>query len=251
MNRLILVIIFFICCTVWAQPTSFRLHSHNDYSQLVPFWNAYAQGMRSIEIDLVLQHNQLYVAHDIEDANPLRTIERLYLNPLSDVAELGLGQVKGLQFLIDLKGDADRSMALLVPILKNYEDIILEHDIRFVISGNKPNVVLFSRMPAYILDDYQLLELPTDPSVLERIAMVSYNFGEFSSWGGVGQIPDSDLHLLKGIVDDVHRIGKPIRFWATPDTPEAWSFLFDLGVDFINTDKPCELRVYVTQQIHK
>ena len=248
MNWLFLVVASSFCMLGWSQSSSsssFKLHSHNDYNQVVPFWNAYAQGMRSIEIDLVLHNNRLFVAHDIEDANPLRTIERLYLNPLNEVVELGLGDVKGLQFLIDLKGDADISMGLLLPILKRYEGIILEKDIRFVISGNKPNAALFLGMPSYVLDDYQLLELPTDSNVMGRIDMISYNFQRFSSWNGVGQIPDSDLRVLKGIIDGVHSIGKPIRFWATPDTPDAWSSLIGLGVDFINTDMPCELRVFL------
>ena len=47
----------------------------------LPFWTAYKNGLNSIEIDLFLKNDSLYVTHsesemDIAD----RTIEHLYLN---------------------------------------------------------------------------------------------------------------------------------------------------------------------------
>ena len=40
-----------------------RCHSHNDYLNDVPILNALKYGYKSIEVDIILDNNQLYVAH--------------------------------------------------------------------------------------------------------------------------------------------------------------------------------------------
>ena len=49
-----------------------------------------------------------------------------------------------------------------------------------------------------------------------------------------------DEGIIKGIIQKAHTYGKPFRFWATPDTEKAWKTFAQLGVDYINTDKPCQ-----------
>ena len=46
------------------QKTVFALHSHNDYLQPVPFWDAFSAGCASIEVDVILQEGQLQVAYE-------------------------------------------------------------------------------------------------------------------------------------------------------------------------------------------
>jgi len=50
------------------------------------------------------------------------------------------------------------------------------------------------------------------------------------------------------VVEVSHQMKKPFRFWATPDTKEAWRMLMDIQTDFINTDKIEALSNYITQQ---
>jgi hypothetical protein len=54
---------------------------------------------------------------------------------------------------------------------------------------------------------------------------------------------------LKKIVDFVHSKGKKMRFWLTPDNPNAWKTLSDLGVDFINTDTPKALKAFLNDKL--
>ncbi len=51
----------------YPMPNPQQLHAHNDYRQPVPFWNAWAAGCGSIEIDLYWQDGQPHVAHDPSD----------------------------------------------------------------------------------------------------------------------------------------------------------------------------------------
>ena len=45
-----------------AQET-YKVHSHNDYEQELPFWYAYSNGAASIEADVFLKNGTLYVTH--------------------------------------------------------------------------------------------------------------------------------------------------------------------------------------------
>lgn len=253
MRKITFILGWLCCCTlVQAQNKAIRFHSHNDYDRNVPFWNAYSQGMNSIEIDLALVDQALFVAHDVEDAKLERTIERLYLEPLQQAVNMGFGHPDHLQFLVDLKGDAQASMALLVPLLKKYETMIEKHKIQFVISGNKPSLRSFLHVPAYVMIDLQMQDTwQNEADILEKIGLVSYNFQSISTWKGVGELPEKDKAELRRRIVQAQQMQRPIRFWATPDTPEAWQTLCDLGVDYINTDTPAALRLYFENKTGK
>lgn len=253
MRKITFILGWLCCCTlVQAQNKAIRFHSHNDYDRNVPFWNAYSQGMNSIEIDLVLVDQALFVAHDVADAQLERTMERLYLEPLQQAVNMGFGYPDQLQFLVDLKGDAEASMALLLPLLKKYETIIEQHKIQFVISGNKPSLRYFLNVPAYVLIDLQVQDTwQNEVNILEKIGMISYNFQSFSTWKGRGELPTKDREQLQQKIAQAKQMQRPIRFWATPDTPEAWQTLYDLQVDYINTDTPAALRLYFENKTGK
>jgi alkaline phosphatase len=48
-------------------------------------------------------------------------------------------------------------------------------------------------------------------------------------------------------IEKVHSFGKPIRFWATPDSKTAWKALNEMGVDYINTDMPHQAYQYLVK----
>src|SRR5690625_6970792 len=63
---LLFSVLFIFCSGLSAQKvyTSANVHSHNDYEQELPFYQAYARGFGSIEADLWMVDDELYVAHD-------------------------------------------------------------------------------------------------------------------------------------------------------------------------------------------
>ena len=81
MKKLLLFSI--LCCLgniIFAQNYTLKnAHSHNDYEQKVPFWYALGAGVSSIEADVFLVNNQLYVSHEEKDIQKSRTFESLYL----------------------------------------------------------------------------------------------------------------------------------------------------------------------------
>src|SRR5699024_6126490 len=80
-------ILFFLIIGQWAkgQPKHYstaNAHSHNDYEQVLPFYNAYARHFGSIEADVWAIDGTLYVAHDRGRIDSVRTFKNLYLEPL-------------------------------------------------------------------------------------------------------------------------------------------------------------------------
>ncbi|MFD2036263.1 alkaline phosphatase [Belliella marina] len=229
-----------------AQRTN--IHSHNDYKQAVPFWNAFANGAASIEVDLILMNDSLYVAHEQESIDPNRTFQSLYLESIRQSILLGL-EHKPYFLLVDIKTKAEPTLRRLVEICGEYRDILYSHQnpdgIKLVISGNRPPAKQYKDYPSYMMFDHQDLT-GLGQLDLGKIAMISLPFGNYSKWNGKGRIVEEERQKLIQVIEEVHKVGKPIRFWATPDSKSGWKALHDLGVDYINTDLPYEANKYLS-----
>ena len=59
-----------------------RAHAHNDYQHERPLLDALDHGFGSIEADIHLINGNLLVAHNRDEAQPDRTLQGLYLDPL-------------------------------------------------------------------------------------------------------------------------------------------------------------------------
>jgi len=241
-----ILFLFWISNSIIAQNTAdFQIHSHNDYLQNVPFWKAFSAGAASFEADVFLIDDSLYVAHTLNEIDTLRTFERLYLEPILKSIELGFEKPENLQLLIDVKSEAYSTLDALIKTLRNYPEIIESDVFSIVISGNRPKASEYINYPDFILFDYQSLDEITNPSILEKIRLVSLSFRNFSDWNGKGSLTPEDLGKVTSIIEKAHSFGKPFRFWATPDSKTAWKALVHLGVDFINTDRPFECTQYL------
>jgi alkaline phosphatase len=245
MKNLILVC-FLISQLAFSQRTNdFEVHSHNDYLQNVPFWKAVSAGATSVEADIFLVGDSLYVAHTAAEIDTKRTFERLYLEPLQKSITIGTYVPERLQLLIDIKSEAYSTLDAIVNSLENYPDLIASHAFSFVISGNRPKPSEYVKYPDFVFFDYQSLDEVTDPSILKKIALVSLSFKNVSAWNGKGRLTTEDLEKVSTIIKKGHDLGKPFRFWATPDSKTSWKAFAHLGVDFINTDKPFECAQYL------
>ncbi len=242
--------ILILCCLnvffVLGQSKA-KLHSHNDYEQKVPFWTAYSCDIPSIEIDVFLVKDKILVAHEKQNTKPENTIEKLYLDPMQEVVKKETPNQMQRQFLIDIKTDAYLTLEKLIPLLARY-DYVQNKTVKIIISGNKPKEVDFKKYPDFITFDFQDLtatQLPTP----DKVGLVSYNFSKLSSWNGKGRLIDSDLEKIKERINQAHQWGKPIRFWASPNTKTAYKALSDLNVDYINTDHLFEAATYMKELV--
>ncbi|HET8736211.1 MAG TPA: alkaline phosphatase, partial [Pricia sp.] len=238
MKKLLLLLLFFTNLSLAQKENGYRVHSHNDYLQKVPFWEALAAGSSSIEADVFLVGDSLYVAHTKKEISSQRSLQSLYLQPLQKAMAIGLERPPNLQLLIDIKSEAHATLDAVIRGVKNFPGIIEEKAITIVISGNRPEPSEYPNYPDFIHFDHQSLEPIEDSSILEKIALISLSFRNFSDWNGKGRLTADDLEKVSSAIERAHAFGKPFRFWATPDSKTAWKALANLGVDFINTDMP-------------
>ena len=60
-------------------------HSHNDYWRHVPLYDALAAGCTSVEADVWLSGNDLFVGHSKKSLSKERTLESLYIDPILSI----------------------------------------------------------------------------------------------------------------------------------------------------------------------
>ncbi|WP_338222642.1 alkaline phosphatase [Algoriphagus confluentis] len=264
MKKILLPFFFLLTFTqagLLAQQT-FRLHSHNDYLQKVPFWEAFGAGAASIEVDVMLQEGSLVVAHEKESIQPERTLRSLYLDPIQRAVELGMIDEFGFHLLVDCKTEAYATLEQVIKEVSPYSPLLFSSQnpagLRLIVSGNRPKPEDYDKYPEWIFFDYQSKNLSPDLP-WEKIGMVSLSFRQFSVWNGKGRLVEKDRKGLEDFISLVHSFGKPVRFWGSPDSKTAWRAFQDLGVDFINTDQPkaaqeylasLNQRVYATDSIY-
>ncbi|HIC8644035.1 alkaline phosphatase [Elizabethkingia meningoseptica] len=224
-------------------------HSHNDYMQEIPFWQAYYANFGSIEADVFLVKGQLWVAHTEKELSPESTLESLYLNNISKQIKLNKGHVypdanKKLQLLIDVKQDYKSTLETLVNTLKKYPEITENAGVKIVITGGRPQPQDFKNYPDYLFFDGDLDKTYT-PDQLKRIGLFSADLQELVKWNGKGIPRDEETEKVKNAVEKAHRMQKPMRFYGAPDFPNAWVNLMDIGADYINTDHIPDLKKFM------
>lgn len=245
------VFIFTLAAMLWgtrlsAQQPPVLIHSHNDYWRPVPFWTAYSHKLYSYEADVYHVDNKTYVAHDREDIIPENTLESLYVEPIVSVYKQNDGKpwegaVTGIQLLVDIKDDTEPTMAALVDVFGRYPEVfdpsVNPYAVRIAITGNCPEPEDFHNYPSFIGYDGRL-DVEYTPEQLERVVLISEPLYKYARWNGKGTMIPEQEAKVKEAVAKAHALGKPIRFWATPECESTYYTFYNLGIDFVNTDHP-------------
>lgn len=233
---------------LYAQParyTAAQVHAHNDYDHNTPFSDAHALQLGSIEADVFLVNDSLFVSHSLRNIRRDVLLDNAYLAKLNKAVHDNQGYAyadhqRELQLLIDLKTDSLHTLRAVVDHIKKYPALLNNASVRFVITGNQVPASQFENYPAYILFDGNI-DNPAHAQQLQRIGLFSANFAKYSKWKGESEIPAADKTLLATAVNNAHRLGKKFRFWGVPDSVAAWKLMMELKVDYINTDRIAEL----------
>ena len=220
-----------------------RSHSHDNYRQARPLYGALERGFASVEVDVLLQDGTLYIAHGVEEVRPSKTLTSLYLDPLREIVQRNGGSLYGptgpsLQLLIDVKSEAVETYAALAYTLHQYSDVLTtwsEAGVRpgpvtVVLSGNRAiddilaDEVRYTAIDGRIEDDRSSMPVDVMPLVS-------------ADWEALGPGDDEQrLAAASSLAQKIHREGRLLRFWATPEREELWRSLIASGVDYIGTD---------------
>ena len=241
-----LLLAFLLLCGVCAAQPPVLIHSHNDYTRTVPFYQAYAQRVSSIEADVFLRDGVLVVGHDVEDLVPEMTFEKLYVEPLVTLFACNGGRAwkdsdQRLQLMVELKSETEPTLRAVVALLQRwpavFDPAVNSEAVRVTVTGRVPEPADFDRYPAFVRFD-GAWDADYTPAQLERIALVSANFRDFSQWNGKGSIIPAELARVNQVIDRAHAWEKPVRFWGAPEGTTVYYTFYDLGIDYINTDRP-------------
>jgi len=226
------------------------LHSHNDYTRTMPFYEAYSQHIFSIECDMFYRNGKFLVGHDEKDLKDDVTFDRLYLEPLINVYRLNGGKPYAdsdakIQLMVEIKSNnTDAYMKAFVAKIKKHPEVfdptVNPNACSIVVTGQyEPSADKFAQYPEYITFDG---DINTDytPEQLKRVAMFSVNFEAYSIWNGKGTLIKKENDAVQALIDKAHKMGKPIRFWGAPESLTAWNTFLTMGVDYINTDHPAQ-----------
>ena len=259
---LIFVVVFWISgCFIpkTEQVILDRAHAHNDYEHERPLLDALEHGFGSVEADVHLIGGKLLVAHDKEDADPEKTLQALYLEPLRQRVRQNGGNVyqgsSVFTLVIDVKTEAEPTYAALSEILPGYKEILTGVEagklrrgaVQVIISGNRARESMAQERIRYAAYDGRLEDLESDEPT-HFIPWISFSAEDVTEWDGQGAMPDAVREKLLWIVETAHRKGRKVRIWGIPDQEKIWQELWAAKVDVLNADDLAGLRRFLLKK---
>lgn len=263
------VSLFFLATLLSTQaqiPTGFQPgtpiplgHSHNDYLQKRPLWDALQNGFSSIEIDIyTAPDSSLRVSHLPFSLKAKPTLDELYLRPLKEWIDRNGGHVYPdtglvLALMIDLKGDGAVTYPLLKKALLPYRDYITRYrqravylgPLRLLLTGSKPVDLLGAETEQWFSLDGSLGTDYTGKNV--RIGRESAPYAAHFKKRGNGTLTAEEREKLQKFVQRTTERGRELRFWAAGNNPKRWQALAQAGVTVLNADKLPLFRQWVLE----
>jgi hypothetical protein len=247
-----------------SEPPERCLHGHNDYLQPVPLRTAIDLGFGSVEADVFLVDGELRVGHERWQLRAGRTLERLYLDPLRERVTAGGGSVhapgRPFVLLVDVKADGEAVWRRLREVLGGFRPILTRFvdgriepgAVTVLLSGDRPWALLAADRDRLAALDGRLADLRREPlPPLDLMPWVSDSWRRIGGWDGKDELQPDERERLADAVRRVHEAGRELRFWGTPDRPEAWKLLRSAGVDRIGTDRPAPAAQFLRALVHE
>ena len=239
--------------------------ARDDYANNLPLFDALMLGFKSIETDVYLADNELLVGNDLENLDPEKTLQKVYLDPLREIVQNREGYVyrdqAQLILLIDIKSEALPTYKALHQILGGYKDLVSaftpelinEGAVLVVITGNRP-IDYMEKQPVRFAACEGTLENLKGKEDKNLFPLVCESWKKLFKWNGEGNMPLKEETILHSIVDTAHQNGKMVRFLQTPDFPspqrqKIWEKLIESNVDLITTNDMEGLEQFLSGQI--
>jgi hypothetical protein len=234
-----------------AQPCPDRAplpaYAHNDYDNRAPLADALRLGYAGAEADVLLADGVVAVAHGRRHANPSRSLEALYLQPLrSLVRQCGRVLASDRPFLlnIELKERSPEAYDSLAALLDRYGDLLTERSpggtvatapVEVVFVGWHPPLAEFSRPAAAyvrVQDKITSVDRHVADDSTGRVRLVSLDYGKT-----IGREPRkralwlAELRRAKSAGP-----GRIARVYNAPVRRDLYATLLAAGVDLIGTE---------------
>ncbi|KAL8783972.1 MAG: hypothetical protein Q9195_009227 [Heterodermia aff. obscurata] len=268
-----------------ADINTIACHSHNDYKQQMPLYNALNAGCISIEADIWLESEELLVGHEKDSLDSDKTLKSMYLDPLTSIIvdqnpDLNLNSDNGnpshewkgvysasttasLILLIDLKTKSSKTLPVLMDqlsplqkhgLLTHFDgNSVVQGPLTIVGSGNTDIDAILSARDRYVFFDAPLNKLDDDDDEDSyngnNSIFASVSYRDVSS-GGDKSI-DEIQEDVQTQVNAAHARGLKARYWRTPALPggkDVWDMLWDVKADVFNTNNPQAAKDYLNEK---
>ncbi|KAI0115879.1 hypothetical protein GGR51DRAFT_555755 [Nemania sp. FL0031] len=227
-------------------------HSHNDYEQSIPVFNALAAGCISMEADVWLFDGDVIIGHLLPTLG--RTLRAQYVNPLLAILNHNGGSAyksrpgQTLVLLVDFKtsdtGTLDAVVKALDPLrqagyLSRLENgVFVKKAITVVASGSAP----FDRISTGdgvpnrdIFYDANLGALSGTTYTSQNSYVASADFQDVVGQASTATLTAAQMTTITTQVNQAHAKGLVARYWNLPGE-YLWEPLKALGVDLLNAD---------------
>lgn len=219
--------------------------------------DAISHGFASVEADILLRGDTLFVGHDRSDldSKPLMLFEDHYLKPLLDRYERfgGIYPMMDRPFYlwVDIKYDGSQVLDVLTSLVGPYEKMLagknvseIAGKVMLIISGDRPiNRLLLDDTLFFYLDGRPEDAIRHYPQ--EHMPFVSQHIKYICTTSPEGTLNKTEHQKLVTFVDVNHTHGYKVRLWATPENEKLWDQLVQANVDLINTDQLEKLSTYL------
>ena len=247
------------------------LHSHNDYWRPLPFYSALAVGAVSVEADVWLYNDTLYVGHEESALTNERTFDALYVQPILDVLEkmnpdspfLTEGKTKNgvfdtdagqtLYLYVDVKTDGEATFPYVVRGLEPLRSAgylttwdgktVTSAPVTVIGTGNTPLSQIQGKADRDYFYDAPIPYLSTTFSNITSNVALTANWDFSAVFGEVRNqtFNATQMQTLEEQVATAHGKGILVRYWDLPAWPvgtrnSVWRMLWDAGVDLLNVD---------------
>jgi hypothetical protein len=248
------------------------IHSHNDYWQAVPLFEALSLGVTGVEADCHLVNGELLVGHTPSSLRPNRTFRTLYLDPLTTILENqnannsftnttinGIWDTKptaSIVLMTDLKTEGFSTLEAVQQQLQPFREkgwltywngtATVPGPIIHVGTGNTPFDAVLNSTYANTTYRDVFFDAPLDALTPSYNASNSYYASTSMShlfWGiPHGGLSAARLEIVKGQIGMAKSLGLLSRYWDTPSWPvtrkmNVWKQLVDLDVGMLNVDQ--------------
>ncbi|PWW79762.1 hypothetical protein C7212DRAFT_349457 [Tuber magnatum] len=244
------------------------IHSHNDCWRDVPLYSAISNGAISVEADVWLYNETLYIGHDASSLTENRTFESLYINPLVDILtkqnptscfapsktrngvfDTSISQT--LFLFVDLKTPGKETWPAVVRALAplralDYlssikDNVLIPGPIIVIVTGSTPLDAIHPLSTRDYFFDGALWTLNSQ-NITKAISPVAS--AQLSA--AVGEVGHEGLNakqrgMAKKQVEEAHKKGIFVRYWDLPGWPVSlrngvWRDLVRAGVNLLNVD---------------
>ncbi|CUA77527.1 Altered inheritance of mitochondria protein 6 [Rhizoctonia solani] len=231
------------------------IHSHNDYWRDVPLFSAIAVGAVSVEADVWLWNDELYVGHDPSSLSPKRTFSSLYVSPILSILKqqnpvtlfpytnntrYGVFDAvidQTLYLFVDVKTDGNTTWPLVIKQLEplreggwlSYWDaeagVLRPGAITVVGTGNTPFEQVQSHTTPHrdAFYDAPITSFSSGPSgEYDNSTVVIASGSLASALGGPmsgSTLSDTQIAALTSQIQGAHTAGVKVRYWETPGWP--------------------------------